>query len=363
MASVRSSARDYTYYDSVNHYTLTLPDGWEEIPKAIIVKAVSNAMSQSVSKSDFADFDAGFHLKNKGYFEYPYILIQNYEINTPTYNQIEKELAGSEMPGKFEKTLREYENLVSNASAKNPYLDKVRNMVFMNAEADVHGIGKVKSLTIICLGRERAIRIFFYSVESEYLQNLPIFMSILDSFKYNQGYEYSESKAGNNYSKQNIPPSFIEMESKLIDDEKFSIVFPSIPRRTTIKQTLEGQKINIVSYQADDGIGLYTFSIGVSEEILSNELAKKSYVEKVFRSLFSGAIDGKIYTLEQSNKKPYEISYLYTSVFKGVDWAHMGMIFLLDENTYVKITLIYPMEKIDIAIEKYSEFLNSLKIK
>jgi hypothetical protein len=96
---------------------------------------------------------------------------------------------------------------------------------------------------------------------------------------------------------------------------------------------------------------------------LSNELAKKSYVEKVFRSLFSGAIDGKIYTLEQSNKKPYEISYLYTSVFKGVDWAHMGMIFLLDENTYVKITLIYPMEKIDIAIEKYSEFLNSLKIK
>jgi len=194
---VRSSARDYTYYNSANHYTLTLTDGWEEIPKVIIDKAVSNAMSQS----DFVGFDAGFHLKNKGYFEYPYILIQNYEINTPTYNQIEKELAGSEMPGKFEKTLREYENLVSNASAKNPYLDKVRNMVFMNAEADVHGIGKVKSLTTICLGRERAIRIFFYSPESEYLQNLPIFMSILDSFKYDQGYEYSESKAENNYSK------------------------------------------------------------------------------------------------------------------------------------------------------------------
>ncbi|MBU4349186.1 hypothetical protein KJ599_02565, partial [bacterium] len=125
----------------------------------------------------------------------------------------------------------------------------------------------------------------------------------------------------------------------------------------------EGQIINIVSYQADDGIGLYTFSIGALEGILSGEPARKSYVEKVFRALFSGAIDGKIYTLEQSSKNPYEISYLYTSVFMGIDWAHMGMIFLLDENTYIKITLIYPLEKIEIANEKYSEFLNSLKIK
>lgn len=164
-------------------------------------------------------------------------------------------------------------------------------------------------------------------------------------------------------SSQNILPSFIEMESKYIDDEKFSLVFPSIPRRATVKQILEGQIINIVHYQADDGIGLYTFSIGVLEGILPDEPARKSYVEEVFRSLFSGAIDGKIYSLEQSSKNPYEISYLYTSVFRGIDWAHRGMIFLLNENTYIKITLIYPLEKIEIANEKYLEFLNSLKIK
>jgi hypothetical protein len=162
---------------------------------------------------------------------------------------------------------------------------------------------------------------------------------------------------------QNNLPSFIEMESKYIDDEKFSLVFPSIPRRAMFKQILEGQKINIVTYQADDGIGLYTFSIGALEGILSGEPARKSYVEEVFRALFSGAPDGKIYTLEQSSKNPYEISYLYTSVFGGIDWAHRGMIFLLNENTYIKITLIYPLEKIEIANEKYSEFLNSLKIK
>lgn len=201
MVPARSSAGDNAYYNSANHYTLTVPDGWEEIPKAIIDKAVSNAMSQSSDKSDFVDFDTGFHLKNKDYFEYPYILIKNHEINTPPYNQIEKDLAGNEILDEFEKTNREYENLLSNASVKKPYLDKVRNMVFMNMEAGVQGVGKVKNLITICLGRERAIRIFFYSPESEYLQNLPIFMSILDSFKYDQGYEYSESKAGNNYSK------------------------------------------------------------------------------------------------------------------------------------------------------------------
>jgi len=164
-------------------------------------------------------------------------------------------------------------------------------------------------------------------------------------------------------SSQNTLPSFIEMESKFIDDEKFSLVFPSIPRRATVKQILEGQIINIVTYQADDGIGVYTFSIGALEGILPDEPARKSYVEEVFRSLFSGAIDGKIHILEQSSKNPYEISYLYTSIYKGIDWAHMGMIFLLNENTYIKITLIYPLEKIEIANKKYLEFLNSLKIK
>jgi len=128
-------------------------------------------------------------------------------------------------------------------------------------------------------------------------------------------------------SSQNTLPSFIEMESKFIDDEKFSLVFPSIPRRATFKQILEGQIINIVTYQADDGIGVYTFSIGALEWILPDEPARKSYVEEVFRSLFSGAIDGKIHILEQSSKNPYEISYLYTSIYKGIDWAHMGMIF------------------------------------
>jgi len=162
---------------------------------------------------------------------------------------------------------------------------------------------------------------------------------------------------------QNILPSFTEMESKFIDDEKFSLVFPSIPRRTTGTQILEGQTINIVHYQADDGIGVYTFSIGALEGILPNEPARKSYVEEVFRLLFSGVIDGKIYNLKQSNKNPYEISYLYTSVYRDIDWAHRGRIFLLNENTYIKITLIYPLEKIEIANVKYLEFLNSLKIK
>jgi hypothetical protein len=165
------------------------------------------------------------------------------------------------------------------------------------------------------------------------------------------------------YAQQNTSPSFTYMESKFIDEEKFSITFPSISRRTTITQTVEGQKLNITSYQADDGIGLYTFSIGELEKSLPDESAKKFFVENLFKSLVSTATGAKIYTQEQANKNPYNLSYLYTSKLYGIDWVHMGMIFLLNKSAYIKITLIYPVEKIETAYKKYLEFLNSLKIK
>jgi len=162
---------------------------------------------------------------------------------------------------------------------------------------------------------------------------------------------------------QNISPSFTKMESRFIDEEKFSITFPSIPRKMTITQAMKGQKLNIASYQADDGIGLYAFSFGELEKALTNEPTKKLFVENLFKSLVSTASGAKIHTQEQANKNPYNLSYLYTSKLHGVDWAHMGMIFLVTESVYIKITLIYPIERIEIADKKYSEFLGSLKIK
>ena len=164
-------------------------------------------------------------------------------------------------------------------------------------------------------------------------------------------------------AQQTISPSFTEMKSKFVDEEKFSITFPSIPRKTTITPSIDGEKLTITSYQSDDGIGLYTFSFGELDKPLPDESSKKFFVENLFKSLVSAAANPQVYTQEQSNKMPYDLSYLYKSKFRGTDWLHMGMIFLVNDSTYIKITLIYPVEKMEIADKKYSKFLNSLRIK
>lgn len=187
-------AQGFTYSDSIDHYSFDLPDGWREIPKSVIDQFVDEVVEQTGDQR--IEYDAGFQLIDGEYFQYPYILMQEYTVNSPSYDEIEKILNRD-----TDKEMEEYSELVRNASFDEPFIDKERNIVFMNAEIGVTDFGIVKGLFAIFLGSQHTTRLYFYVLESEYSHWFPIFSSIIDSFSYDAGYEYDEIEAEKNNSK------------------------------------------------------------------------------------------------------------------------------------------------------------------
>lgn len=165
-------------------------------------------------------------------------------------------------------------------------------------------------------------------------------------------------------AQENNIPNFIEMESKHVQEERFSILFPSIPRKTIINLGAKGEKIT--NYQADDDTGLYTFSLGETKESINDKKTQKHYIKNLFDTLFSTGEDTDLYNCEQSDEYPYTLEYTYTSTHTGFEIIHTGVIFLIDNKTYVKATLLCPtilLESVEKFFENYNDFIYSLEIK
>jgi hypothetical protein len=203
LSPITASAESLYYTNQQNHYSFTIPSSWVEISKSTIDGAMQSAADQTGGQ--FIDYATGFQLENTQSFQYPYILVQEHKINTPSYSQITKTFENDKFSESVNKKIDEYSELMSNASLQNPFVDKERSIIFMNIEMDVMNIGKVKGLVAMFLGRESMTQLNFYSVKSEYSKNLSTFNQIVDSFKYEQGYEYNEEEA-----KKNDSPSIFE---------------------------------------------------------------------------------------------------------------------------------------------------------
>ena len=199
-----ASAESLDYTNQQNHYSFTLPSGWVEIPKSTIDDLFRQLADQTGGQ--FIDYAAGFQLEDaQNYFQYPYILVQEHKINTPSYSQITQEFESDKFSEGVDKEIDKYSEFMTNATLQDPFVDKERNIIFMNLEMDVANVGKVKGLLAMFLGKSGITQLNFYSVKSEYSENLSIFNQIIDSFSYEQGYEYNEQEA-----KKNDSPSIFE---------------------------------------------------------------------------------------------------------------------------------------------------------
>ncbi|MFC1632292.1 hypothetical protein ACFL2I_07035 [Candidatus Omnitrophota bacterium] len=145
------------------------------------------------------------------------------------------------------------------------------------------------------------------------------------------------------------------------ETDRFSINFPSQPKIYEAQTKIDDKVVNITNYQCDDGIGLYTISFGEFSPVLNTPLEKKEFIKGVFNGLLGTAKDVKVYTKEQSDTTPYDLSYLYSANFQGIQFMHMGLISLNSDREYIKITLIYPADQLLVAGEKYKHFLDSFE--
>jgi len=192
------NAENIDYTNRQYHYSFMIPSGWVEIPKSTIDEAMQQAAD--MTGGQFIDYMAGFQIENVEDFQYPYILVQQHKINTPSYSQITQTFKSDKFSESANEKIDEYSELMTKASLQDPFIDKERNIIFMNLEVDVANVGKVNGLLAMFLGKSGITQLNFYSVKSEYSKNLSIFNQVIDSFSYERGYEYNEEEAKKNDS-------------------------------------------------------------------------------------------------------------------------------------------------------------------
>jgi hypothetical protein len=190
------NAESTTYPNQEGHYSFILPDGWIEIPKSIVESVVQATQEMMNLEESYSDMIV-FQLEDaEDYFQYPYFSIQQRGENTDYYKQMFQTFsADSDL---VDEMTEEYSDLITDTNMQDAVVDKDRNIVSVILEGEVVGIGKIKSLIVAFMGKDNLIQMDFASKASDYSKNLSAFNQIIDSFKYDSGYEHE--KEVNNFT-------------------------------------------------------------------------------------------------------------------------------------------------------------------
>lgn len=150
----------FLYSDSVDHYSFELPNGWKEIPANVIELFIAEITKQTQGQP--IEYDAGFQLADREYFQYPYILVQEYKINTPSYDEVQKMLDGGSLNKEFKRAAEEYSELLQSSSINSPFIDKERGIIFMSFDINVVDFGAIKGLAAVILGKQHTTTSLFF---------------------------------------------------------------------------------------------------------------------------------------------------------------------------------------------------------
>jgi hypothetical protein len=188
-------AAELTYTSSSGHYSLTLPAGWQEIPRARLDAVTGQAMAIMGARG--VHYKAGFDRGNSTVFQpitVPYILIQEHDVATPSYDELLKGFTPENLSQVTQKVTGKV-GAIKSTTVSNLQVDRKRHILSFNAEMDVVGAGKGKALIAMCLGKNGITQLNCYSRSHEYQFDLQTFNRMVDSLKYEQGHEYDEEEA------------------------------------------------------------------------------------------------------------------------------------------------------------------------
>ncbi len=176
------------YANPESHFSFSIPRNWQQIPSEVIDQVIKAALSQISSENP--NFEAGFQETADYFIRYPYLLIKSYPADRGSISKIAKSFSASN----FEKAAERLETtaLIRNFTSGNPVVDSKRKMVMIGTNLEVANIGPIRSLTAISPGRESVVEFYFYTRLDEYEDDLSVFDQILDSFRFESGFEYRD---------------------------------------------------------------------------------------------------------------------------------------------------------------------------
>ena len=176
-----------SYVDGEGHFSFNYPSAWTPIPKETIDSIMHKISKTSGTK--FIDYDTGFQLKTRPFISYPYVYVQ-YKQGVATVEDVKRNLGG-----KLSADVNTFKKFYKINNLGTPYYDEDRQAFYWKmGVANVDGVGEVLGLASIVLGSKGLTTLMFYSTVNEYEKYVKDFERMVNSFAYESGYEYQESR-------------------------------------------------------------------------------------------------------------------------------------------------------------------------
>jgi hypothetical protein len=177
-------AQDNIFRDVNYHYSFNIPSGWYRIPKEVIDRAAREA--ERLTGTRTVGYVAGLQYGNSDVIKEPYILIQKHDVRI-SWAEFRDTVSLNNITNS---DLKDYSEYILNFNTSSSFIDYERKMFILNVEADVAQVGKKRGIAVMVLGRNNIIQLNINVLTSNYDRYSADIYRIINTFKYDNGYDY-----------------------------------------------------------------------------------------------------------------------------------------------------------------------------
>jgi len=174
------------YHNDTYHISLLLPENWYEISKNNIDDNIRKVSEANGTK--FINYIFGFQSSKSNNFQYPYILVQHNGTELSWDEFLQVLIMITYELDKIDN--RSYSERLSELNENRVTMNKEKRTYMTYYDRYVDGFGEIRSIIFIILGKYGFLQFNIYIKKTEYEKYLPQINQIIESIKYDDGYEY-----------------------------------------------------------------------------------------------------------------------------------------------------------------------------
>ncbi len=171
------------FYSEGNGYSMSIPDGWTQVPDDILRQALDKSPSGEAKQRLLSQYEVVFQHEAAGRrLQYPYVVVE-------VINYSEDGLNGQPNEDDFDYLAKDMARKLSGV------LDKNNRIYKFDLEMEVANLGKVKTQTVGHFGRYATVQLMFSDLNSHWSQSKADRDLIFGSFQFIPAVAYNEAAA------------------------------------------------------------------------------------------------------------------------------------------------------------------------
>ncbi len=162
--------------------TVELPDGWVEVPAAVM-QSFHDEMLRQAPKAQIPKYNYAFQsAAGPPWLSYPYVLVKVTPSGRPSEFELEN-LPRIDLDSKIREKGEDWSNLMKDTSLGQMRFDKAANVVWLTSKSDVVNIGEVRGISGIIPTEQGFVELHAYAHSADFDGHFPMFEKIITAAK------------------------------------------------------------------------------------------------------------------------------------------------------------------------------------